>query len=94
MEFNRNQFFLLGLVLLFMGIQFRLIDSFVLNEKASRFVSERMNSGSDASVGSFMSTAGPTARRSVRPPQWIGWALMSAGSVFILHSLAMKKPGA
>ena len=30
----------------------------------------------------------------VEPPSWLGWALVSVGSVLILHSLALKKPGA
>lgn len=93
MEFNRNQYFMFGLVLLMLGIQFRVIDSIVLNEKASRFVAERMNAG-DSSATAFLPAVGPTPRRTVRPPQWLGWALISMGSVLILHSLAMKKPGA
>jgi hypothetical protein len=31
MEINRNQYFLAGIVLLFVGIQFRLVDSVTLN---------------------------------------------------------------
>jgi hypothetical protein len=33
-------------------------------------------------------------RKKVRPPGWLAWALISVGGVFVLHSLAMKKPGA
>jgi hypothetical protein len=95
-EFNRNQFFILGLVLLFFGIQLRMVETFVLNEKSSRFLAERLNpalaDGSGA-VRSFMPSIGPTPRRTIRPPEWLGWALVSIGSVLILHSLAMKKPG-
>ena len=36
---------------------------------------------------------GPTPRRTIHPPEWIGYALLSVGSVLVLHSLAMKKPG-
>lgn len=96
MEFNRNQYFMFGLVLLFLGIQFRFIETFILNEKTSRFISEKIQptiSGADGSARSFLPAVGPTPRRTVRPPQWLGWALMSMGSVLILHSLAMKKPG-
>ena len=31
--------------------------------------------------------------RVVHPPEWIGWMLLSLGSVLILHSLAMPKSG-
>jgi len=96
-EFNRNQYFMFGLVLLFVGIQFRLIETFVLNEKTSRFIAERVEptiSGAEGSNRSFLPAMGPTPRRTVHPPQWLGWALISMGSVLILHSLAMKRPGA
>jgi hypothetical protein len=30
----------------------------------------------------------------IHPPEWIGWMLISLGSVLVLHSLAMPKgPG-
>ena len=96
-EFNRNQYFMFGLVLLFMGIQFRMVETYVLNEKASRFIAERLDRGAADSSGatrSIMPAAGPTPRRTIQPPDWLGWALGSAGAVLILHSLAMKKPGA
>jgi hypothetical protein len=28
----------------------------------------------------------------VKPPAWLGWALLSTGGVLVLHSLAMKRP--
>jgi hypothetical protein len=33
------------------------------------------------------------ARKVISPPDWIGWSLISIGSVLILHSWGMKKPG-
>jgi hypothetical protein len=92
-EVNRNQYFLMGLVVLFLGIQFRLVDSFVLNEKASRFVAERFKGQAASDAGGLMPAVGPTPRRTLKPPTWIGWAFMSVGAVLILHSLAMKRPG-
>jgi hypothetical protein len=29
----------------------------------------------------------------VKPPEWLGWCLMSVGAVLALHSLSMPKPG-
>ena len=93
MELNRNQFFLLGMVILFLGIQFRLVDSIVLNERATRFLAERTkSSGSMDSLTQMFPAMGPTAKKSLRPPQWLGWALVSVGAVLVLHSLAMPKP--
>jgi hypothetical protein len=34
-----------------------------------------------------------TPNHRVTPPRWIGWSLVSLGSVLILYSLALKKPG-
>jgi hypothetical protein len=90
-EFNRNQYFMAGIVLLLLGIQFRLTESFTLNERATRFLAGRAVA-SERPVGAAIMPAS-VARRSIRPPQWLGWSLMSVGSVLILHSLAMRKPG-
>ena len=94
MEMNRNQFFLFGLVVLLIGIQFRLIDSFVLNEKCTRFLADTTGKSPTANLpfAQIFPAVGPMPRKTVRPPQWNGWALVSTGSVLILHSLAMQKP--
>jgi len=92
-EINRNQYFLLGLVLLFLGIQFRLVDSVVLTPDFSRFLSQRFGQKSTNPVA-FLPAAGPAVAKTVRPPEWLGYSLMSIGSVLILHSLAMKRPDA
>ena len=94
MEFNRNQYFMGGVLLLLVGIQFRLLDSFTLNEKTTKFLAARMqDSGQTNAMTAFMPAEATVGRKVVRPPQWLGWALMSIGSVLVLHSLAMKKPG-
>jgi hypothetical protein len=92
MELNRNQFFMAGLVLLFLGIQFRLLDSFTLNEKTTRFLASRMQENPSAPTTMLSQTAA-MPRKVLQPPQWVGYALLSVGSVLILHSLAMPKPG-
>jgi hypothetical protein len=89
MELNRNQFFTIGLVLLFLGIQFRMLDSFTLNEKATHFVATRVQ-GSGATASAVRGSSG---RHVVRPPQWLGYAMLSIGSVLVLHAMAMPKPG-
>ncbi len=95
MEFNRNHFFALGLVLLMLGVELRNVESFTLNERTSKFLSERLNrTGGDADgVRPLLASMGPTPRHTIRPPNWLGFALISVGSVLVLHSLAMKKPG-
>ncbi len=87
MDFNRNHYFLAGIVVLLLGIQLRVVDSFVLNESSTRFITTQTSSGKPI----FPSIETP--RKVLRPPEWLGWSLMSIGSVLILHSLAMKGPG-
>jgi hypothetical protein len=93
-EINRNQYFLIGLIVLFLGLQFRVVETYVLNEKTSTFLAQRLKlvASSDSSEG-FLPAAGPAPLRTVAPPTWLGYAFISVSAVLILHSLAMKKPG-
>jgi hypothetical protein len=96
MDITRNQYFLAGLLLLFLGIQFRLIDSVDLNPEFSQFLAERSNhpvASVGAATQALIQLEKPVIKKNVRPPDWIGWSLASVGAVLILHSLAMKKPG-
>ena len=95
-EFNRNQYFFLGAIILLLGIQVRMVSAYVLNEDATRFLAERTHSSASApeqALVSFSSGAGLIANKVIRPPEWLGWCLISVGAVLILHSLAMPKPG-
>ncbi len=93
MEFNRNHYFMLGSLLLMLGMQFRQVDSFVLNDKVTRFLAERLPSNkADSTMLDFYPSSAPV-HKTVKFPNWLGWSLISIGSVLILHSLAMKKPG-
>ena len=95
MEFNRNQFFLAGLLLLFMGYQFRQIESFRLNPRATKFIEARMASA-QAAVNEFKEVSYKTPPKkfdpNITPPREIGYALIAIGAVLCMHSLAMPKP--
>jgi hypothetical protein len=97
MDITRNQFFLAGLLLLLLGIQFRMIESIELTPELTQMLIDRSGkplASVSATTQAFIPGDRPTAKRVVRPPDWIGWFLASIGGVLILHSLAMKKPGA
>ena len=96
MEMNRNQFFLLGMVIFLLGLQFRLVDSYVLTPKATKLLAEKTGhpmaaaiEAADTLSGSEKTVAPP---HRLKQPEWLGWSLMSIGAVLILHSMAMKKP--
>lgn len=99
MEFNRNQYFLAGLVIFLLGIQLRMVEGFVLNERATQILQQRLNGGrgpilaSAGEDGSLLAATGLAPTHRVTPPKWLGWSLVSLGSVLILYSLALKKPG-
>ena len=98
MELNRNQWFVIGVVVLFIGLQLRRVESVVLTPEASRFIAKKLNRTTEAPPGMAMVAKPlvenpPEPRRVVRPPDWLGWMLTSIGAVLILHSLAMPRPG-
>jgi hypothetical protein len=93
-ELNRNQYFFLGVVILLVGLQFRLVASYTLTSEATRFLAERsQQSSAQVTLVSLTGDMGALPKKVINPPEWLGWCLMSVGSVLILHSLAMKKPG-
>jgi len=95
MDLTRNHYFVIGFVLFLLGVQFRYVTSFELNEKSSRFVDKRLGRPAAVEPQQFalFSVEAPPARRVVRPPKWLGWSMMSVGGVLVVFSLSMKKPG-
>ena len=82
---KRQHLLLVGLLLFLAGVQFRLVESFTLNERSTRFVATEM--GGAPSQGMWQ---GGPIRKVVEPPRWLGLALMSAGAVLTVKSLAMR----
>jgi hypothetical protein len=78
---------LAGLLLFFVGMQFRLVESFTLNERSSRFVSAQLGDRGTPAQGLWQASPGG---RMIHPPRWLGLALMSAGAVLTIKSLSMR----
>jgi hypothetical protein len=94
MDISRNQWFMYGVLIVLIGLEFRMTDSMVLNEKTSQIIAQQLHSQELASAGPIKSaymSRPPESRRTVKIPRWLGLSLVSVGSVLILHSLAMKK---
>ena len=47
----------------------------------------------DAATQAITQSDRPLAKKTVKPPDWLGFSLISIGAVLILHSWGMKKPG-
>jgi hypothetical protein len=96
MDITRNQYFFAGLLLLLLGLEFNMVDSFQLNAKFTQFLADR-TSHPMASVSATTEPLFPSGNSPIQktwiPPEWLGWSLLSLGSVLVLHSWAMKKPG-
>ena len=94
MEFNRNQYFFLGVVIVLLGLQVRMVSAYVLTPDATRFLAERTHSSStsEGAVVSFANDMGALPNKVIQPPEWLGWCLISVGAVLMLHSMAMPKP--
>ena len=92
MDLNRPQMYMAGIIVLMLGIQFRTVDSIILNEHATQFLAEKMESLDLANSAPTMFAARvPIVKKVITPPRWLGWSFLSIGGVMVLHALAMRK---
>ncbi len=89
-----QRYFIVGVLALLIGIQLRGVESFVLTQKASTFIENKVRQtqmdGADP-YGSLLMTAGPVPKKTIQPPRWLGWAMLSAGAVLVLHGLTTRR---
>lgn len=85
MVLTRQRILLTGLLLFLLGVQFRVVSSFTLNERSSQFVAARMGGGPAATAWQ----ASPM-RKVVEPPRWLGLAMMSLGGVLTVKALSLR----
>jgi len=94
MSMYRNQFFLLGILLLLLGIQFRMVDSFVLNESTTRTlarISEKTTVADNSAISNLMMQIYPKPMKRVQPPRWFGLAMIAVGAVVSLHAISLPR---
>jgi hypothetical protein len=93
MEFTRNHYFGAGVVLLLLGLQLRMVHSFVLTPEVTKAVMKQSEEP-EVQLFSAVSSAVPgdaeVPRKVLTPPEWLGYCLLSVGGVLVLHSLAMR----
>lgn len=93
---SRNRYFMIGVLLVMFGLQFRVVQSFVLNEPTTRTLMKLNKDSSVASnspdlAGLIQEVAVPKPTKKVEPPRWVGLALVALGAVITLHAVAMPK---
>ena len=94
MSMYRNRYFLAGLLLILLGIQFRMVHSFVLNEQATRVLARVTKStpvADNSSMTSLWLNVHPKPMKRVELPRWIGLAMIAAGAVVSCHALVIPR---
>lgn len=96
MRWTRTRYFTLGVVLLLLGLQLRAVQSYVLNEDATRALHRAAKNSQivqpDQMTNAYMAVA-PSPKKTITPPAWIGWAFLTVGGVISLHALILPKEG-
>ncbi len=94
MSIYRNRYFLLGILLVLLGLQFRRVESFVLNERTTRLVAKVANKpivDNTTTIGSIFEPVTPPPKKKVTPPRWLGLSMIAAGIVISFHAISIKK---
>ncbi|MEL6105044.1 MAG: hypothetical protein AAFU85_03375 [Planctomycetota bacterium] len=92
MALYRNRYFFIGVLLVLLGLQFRRIESFVLNEPTTRFFAKMANKpvvDNSTTIGSLFEPVTPPIRKRVTPPRWLGLSMLAVGGVISLHALSI-----
>ncbi|MBM4020906.1 MAG: hypothetical protein FJ284_01430 [Planctomycetes bacterium] len=87
MPVHRHRLLLAGLLLFLLGLQFRIVDSFTLNERSTHFVAARLGAGPQQQAAVWQA---PPLRKIVQFPRWLGLAMMSVGAVLTVKGISMK----
>lgn len=81
-----------GIVLLLIGVQLRLVDSYVLTSGATNALARITGPPAESPHGAFrqivVDTAAPKKR--IRPWPWLGWACISLGTVLASYGVMHK----
>lgn len=94
MEFDRNRYFMIGMLLFLLGVQFRMVESFVLNETSTRAlarIAEDSQLASQDFGANLYLEVHPSPKKNVKPPHWLGWVLLTTGGVISLHAMVLPR---
>jgi hypothetical protein len=93
MNMDRNRYFMFGIVLFLLGLQFRIVDTFVLNESSTRalvkFAQNSKIASNNPIANSYMDATSP--KKSVKPPNWLGFIFLTVGGVMALHAMVLPR---
>lgn len=80
------------MLLLLLGLQFRMVHSVVLNETSTKALSKITKNtqfaSQDLSTNLYMSTA-PSPKATITTPRWLGYIMLTAGGIIFLHAMVL-----
>jgi hypothetical protein len=82
-----------GVWVLTIGLQLRTLDSFTMGRGMTEFlarVTQPVETSAESDVRRLL-MSGPAGQQKVTPPRWLGWALVSAGTVLITHGYLQSR---
>jgi hypothetical protein len=91
---DRQRWLLFGVLLILLGFQFRMVQSFSLNENATRVlakVTQQTPMADSSGMTNVYMNVAPNPSKTITPPRWIGVAMIAIGSVMTLQSFAMPR---
>ena len=94
MSLYRNRYFLSGILLILLGLQFRRVESFTLNEQSTRFLAKVTKTpmvDKSTTLGSIFEPVTPTPRKQFSPPRWLRLSMIAEGVVITFHSFSIPK---
>ncbi len=95
MQFTRARYFMVGILLILLGIQFRMVESVTLSEQATRRDCQSHQTSARrvqlAHHDLVLDASLSQPKKRVAPPRWLGLALVAVGDVFSLHAMAMPR---
>ncbi|TWU59030.1 hypothetical protein Poly51_18150 [Rubripirellula tenax] len=94
MSMYRNRYFLAGILLILLGVQFRMVDSFLLNESTTRALARVTKStpvADNSNMSMFLMQVHPKPMKRVTPPRWLGLAMIAVGAVISCHAVAIPR---
>ena len=78
-----------------LGAQFRMVDSFVLNETSTKLLAKFTGKQpvADTRMGMFFWNNAPKVltHKRIHPPRWLGLAMLAVGTVVSFHAIAIPR---
>ena len=94
MSLYRNRYFFVGVLLVLLGVQFRMVHSFVLNEPTTRALARFSKStpvADNSGMSSMLMQVYPNPTKRVEPPRWMGLAMITVGAIISFHAVAIPR---